>query len=144
MASGGGGKTEGPQLDPSSKEGKEEILRVFQDMTKQRDAMQDKISELLVQYSEYKRVSDTLEPMEKDRKAWHLVNSVLVERNVGEVLPVVTANRDGIQQLQATLTERLKKLQAEIKEFSTKYNGGWFYDQWYRLLPPSSLIYCSH
>ena len=125
MASGGGGgKVESPQLDSNSKEGKEEILRVFQDMTKQRDQMQEKISELLVQYSEYKRVADTLEPLEKDKKAWHLVNSVLIERNVGEVLPVVLANRDGLQQLQATLTERLKKLQLEIKEFSTKYNGG--------------------
>lgn len=124
MASGGAtsGDSQLPELDPSNKD---EILRVFQDMTKQRDQLQEKLSEFLFQYSEYKRVADTLEPMDKGRKAWHLVNSVLVERNVGEVLPVVAANRDGIQKMQTGLQERLTKLQAEIKEFSTKYNGAW-------------------
>ncbi len=113
-----------PELDPNNKD---EILKVFQEMTKQRDQLQEKLSEFLFQYSEYKRVADTLEPMDKGRKAWHLVNSVLVERNVGEVLPVVAANRDGIQKMQTGLQERLTKLQAEIKEFSTKYNGAWGY-----------------
>jgi hypothetical protein len=42
-----------PQLDPANKE---EILRVFQSMTQQRDALTDKLSELLYSHSEYKCV----------------------------------------------------------------------------------------
>ncbi len=42
-----------PALDPANKE---EILRVFQSMTQQRDALTDKLSELLYSHSEYKCV----------------------------------------------------------------------------------------
>ena len=42
-----------PALDPANKE---EILRVFQSMTQQRDSLTDKLSELLYSHSEYKCV----------------------------------------------------------------------------------------
>lgn len=42
-----------PALDPANKE---EILRIFQSMTQQRDALTDKLSELLYSHSEYKCV----------------------------------------------------------------------------------------
>lgn len=60
--------------------------------------------------------------MDKGRKAYQLIHSVLVERTVGEVLPLVKENRDGIMQIKAGLEERLAKQVAEIKEFSAKYN----------------------
>lgn len=70
-----------------------------------------------------RRVADTLEPMEKTRKAFQLINSVLVERTVEEVLPIVRENRDGILQVKANIEERLNKLVAEIREFSARYNS---------------------
>ena len=75
-----------------------------------------------------RRVADTLEPMERTRKAFQLINSVLVERTVEEVLPIVKENRDGILQVKANIEERLNKLVAEIREFSARYNSallGW-------------------
>jgi hypothetical protein len=68
-------------------------------------------------------VSDTLEPMDKGRKAFQLINSVLVERTVAEVLPIVKENRDSILQVKTNIEERLNRLVAEIREFSAKYNG---------------------
>lgn len=44
-------------------------------------------------------VVDTLEPMDVSRRAYRLVGGVLVERTVGEVLPTVKANQEGIKQL---------------------------------------------
>lgn len=44
-------------------------------------------------------VVDTLEPMDVARRAYRLVGGVLVERTVGEVLPTVKANQEGIKQL---------------------------------------------
>jgi hypothetical protein len=70
-----------------------------------------------------RRVADTLEPMDKSRKAFQLINSVLVERTVEEVLPIVRENRDGILQVKVNIEERLNKLVAEIREFSARYNG---------------------
>jgi hypothetical protein len=61
--------------------------------------------------------------MDKGRKAFQLINSVLVERTVGEVLPIVQENRDSILQVKDSIEGGLNKLVAEIKEFSAKYNS---------------------
>lgn len=42
---------------------------------------------------------DTLTPLEATRRAYRLVGGVLVERTVGEVLPTVKSNQEGIKQL---------------------------------------------
>ena len=55
-------------------------------------------------------VVDTLEPMDAARRAYRLVGGVLVERTVGEVLPTVKANQEGIKQLlQQLATTRANK-----------------------------------
>ena len=48
---GGGGGGGAPTLS-----NKDEILKVFQSMTRQRDSMTDKLSELIYSHSEYKCV----------------------------------------------------------------------------------------
>lgn len=50
-------------------------------------------------------VVDTLEPMDSSRRAYRLVGGVLVERTVGEVLPTVRANQEGIKQVLQQLTK---------------------------------------
>ena len=66
--------------------------------------------------------------MDKGRKAFRLINSVLVERSVGEVLPIVQENRDSILQVKDSIEGGLNKLVAEIKEFSAKYNSAFCRD----------------
>jgi hypothetical protein len=40
-----------------------------------------------------------LAPLDKSRKCFRLIGGVMVERNVGEVLPAVTSNRDNVRVL---------------------------------------------
>ncbi len=47
---------------------------------------------------EHKLVVETLTKLESERKAFRLVGGVLVERTVGEVLPIVSQNFDGVLQ----------------------------------------------
>lgn len=46
---------------------------------------------------EHKLVVDTLSKLESERKAFRLVGGVLVERTVGDVLPAVSQNYEGVR-----------------------------------------------
>lgn len=46
---------------------------------------------------EHKLVVDTLSKLESERKAFRLVGGILVERTVGEVLPIVNQNYEGVR-----------------------------------------------
>lgn len=48
---------------------------------------------------EHKLVVDILGKLESERKAFRLVGSVLVERTVGDVLPTVSQNFEGVSDL---------------------------------------------
>ena len=52
---------------------------------------------LNLERDEHKLVVETLTKLEGERKAYRLVGGVLVERTVGEVLPVVSQNYDGVR-----------------------------------------------
>lgn len=60
---------------------------------------------------------DTLEPLDAARRAYRLVGGVLVERTVGEVLPTVKANQEGIGQL----LQQLEKTQADKEMEATQW-----------------------
>ncbi|RYH07106.1 hypothetical protein EON65_42095 [archaeon] len=45
---------------------------------------------------EHKLVVETMSKLEAERKAFRLVGGVLVERTVGEVLPAVSQNYEGV------------------------------------------------
>jgi prefoldin subunit 2 len=51
---------------------------------------------LTLERDEHKLVVDTLSKLNNDRKAFRMVGGVLVERTVGDVLPAVTQNFDGV------------------------------------------------
>src|SRR3954453_19099205 len=42
-------------------------------------------------------VADTLRPMEAERRCYHLVSGVLIERTVKEMLPAIEHNRDAVR-----------------------------------------------
>lgn len=72
-------------------------------------------------------VVDTLEPMDASRRAYRLVGGVLVERTVGEVLPTVKANQEGIKQLLQQLgTTRVNK-EREAAEWKVMYGNIYIY-----------------
>lgn len=47
-------------------------------------------------------VSETIRPLDAGRKCFHLINGVLVERTVGDVLPVVDQNRESVREARAS------------------------------------------
>lgn len=49
-----------------------------------------------VERDEHKLVVDTLSKLENERKAFRLIGGILVERTVGEVLPAVSQNYEGV------------------------------------------------
>ena len=42
-------------------------------------------------------VIDAIKDLDADRKCFRMIGEVLVERTVGEVLPAITKNRDGVR-----------------------------------------------
>ena len=62
----------------------------------------------------FRLVIETLEPLPQDRKAFRLVNGVLVERTVKDVLPALKTNSDGLKQVLDELLKQYKAKQAEM------------------------------
>lgn len=81
-----------------------------------------KIAELESEAKEHELVIKTMGPMESERKCFRLVGGVLVERTVGEVLPAVKKNKEGLEQVLAKLREQIEEKNKELSAFQAKYN----------------------
>lgn len=98
------------------------VLAKYKELQNECTNLVTKISELEVDRNEHKLVEETLEPLEKDRRAFRLVGGVLVERTVGEVLPSVSSNRANLDTVIKTLETRLTTKQKDTAEWKAKYN----------------------
>ena len=74
----------------------EDILNRFKQMNAECQQLAAKIQELTLEKDEHRLVVETLSKLESDRKAFRLVGGILVERTVGEVLPTVSRNAEGV------------------------------------------------
>jgi prefoldin subunit 2 len=63
-----------------------------------------------------------MKPLEPARKCFRLVGGVLVERTVGDVLPAVQSNLDGIVTIMKQLAETYKKKEDDLAVFQKKFN----------------------
>eukprot|EP00803_Ostreobium_quekettii_P003054 evm.model.scf_177.1 EVM.evm.TU.scf_177.1 scf_177:226-534(-) len=91
-----GGGNGGGEDEPTTQS---EIIQRFAAMREEVNALWAKMTELSSDSSEHDQVIQALEPMEPGRKCFRLMGEVLVERTVGEVLPAVRKNHDGIQRV---------------------------------------------
>eukprot|EP01122_Echinamoeba_exundans_P006660 TRINITY_DN1920_c0_g1_i2.p1 TRINITY_DN1920_c0_g1~~TRINITY_DN1920_c0_g1_i2.p1 ORF type:complete len:105 (-),score=25.96 TRINITY_DN1920_c0_g1_i2:290-604(-) len=73
------------------------VMQQFQTMRGTYQQLASKIQELDAEKSEHDVVIRALAPLDKSRKCFRLIGGVMVERNVGEVLPAVTSNRDNVR-----------------------------------------------
>jgi len=99
----------------------QEIIARFKQMRGEQQAIANKIAELEAEYNEHSLVVSAIDKLESTRRCYRLVGGVLVERTVGEVLPAVTKNRDGLLDITKQLREQLQKKSTELNEFATKY-----------------------
>ncbi|KAJ1985569.1 Cochaperone prefoldin complex subunit [Dimargaris cristalligena] len=100
----------------------QEIVAQFNGMKQELQSIAQKVGELEMEVDEHKLVIDTMKPMNNDRKCFRLVGGVLVERTVGEVLPALTTNFDGIKSIIDQLLQTYKKKEEEMNTFQKKYN----------------------
>ena len=99
----------------------QEVVRIFQSKMDQRRMLVSKIGELEGQLSEHSRVYDLLVPMEGSRRAFQLVNGVLVEGTVEEVRPMVQVNKEGLKDVLEKLAKQLKEMTLEINAYQEKH-----------------------
>lgn len=67
-------------------------------------------------------VLETLTPLPKDRKCFRLVNGVLLEKTVGEVLPDLSTQRDGLGKVLQTLVGEYKKKESDLEAWKKENN----------------------
>lgn len=79
-------------------------------------ALYQKMSEIELEQEEHRMVIETLKPMLPDRPAYRLINGVLVERTVGEVLPLLEKQLTNIEALLESLRSQLTKKQSELNK----------------------------
>ena len=99
------------------------VVREFQKKMENRRLLVAKIGELEMELSEHRRVGELLTPMEASRRAYQLVNGVLVESSVGEVRPTVEKNRAGLAELVVKLQAQLKEVAADANAFQERHKN---------------------
>jgi prefoldin subunit 2 len=67
-------------------------------------------------------VLETLTPLPKDRKCFRLVNGVLLEKTVGEVVPDLTTQKEGLAKVLETLVKDYKKKEGELEQWKKTNN----------------------
>ncbi|KAJ1553492.1 hypothetical protein HK405_007748 [Cladochytrium tenue] len=102
---------------PAARPSDQEIIAGFNSMKNELSAIAQKLGELETEKDEHKLVVDTMKPLDKGRKCFRLVGGVLVERNVGEVLPVLEANMANIEKLVQQLVQAYKKKEEEFQAY---------------------------
>eukprot|EP01114_Cavostelium_apophysatum_P009941 TRINITY_DN2326_c0_g1_i1.p1 TRINITY_DN2326_c0_g1~~TRINITY_DN2326_c0_g1_i1.p1 ORF type:complete len:149 (-),score=47.03 TRINITY_DN2326_c0_g1_i1:12-458(-) len=95
----------------------------FRQLQNELRSIREKLTELEIEQNEHNLVIAAIEKLEPSRKCWRLIGGVLVERNVGEVLPAVTKNRDGIAEISRQLNEQMKKKESELNNFVALYKS---------------------
>jgi prefoldin subunit 2 len=114
-------KKEGGGEDAPPKLTEQEVIASYRRMLKECQDIRRKIAELEQEAQEHRLVMDTLGDIEESRRAYRLVGGVLVERTVGEVLPSVSQNLVGLEQVLVNLRSTLSQVETEAAQWKIKY-----------------------
>lgn len=99
----------------------QELLQQFNLMRQDIASIYQQISELEQERTEHQLVCQTLNGLDKERRAFRLVGGVLCEQTVGTVLPEVQANDERIGTVMEKLAKALEDKEREMDAF-TKEN----------------------
>ena len=106
-----------------------QMLTLFQDLqtqyTNYKNTLQSlaqKAGELEQEIEEHKLVTETLQPLPKDRKCFRLINGVLVERTVETVLPALQTNSDGLKKVLEELLKQYKSKQDDMEAWKVLWH----------------------
>lgn len=107
-----------PEPEPRSEQ---EVLARFHERRQAVAALAQRLGELEAEAAEHALVEKALAPMEPGRRCFRMVGDVLVERTVGEVLPAVRRNREGLEGVVAALQRQLEERQHDLSAFQRKW-----------------------
>jgi prefoldin subunit 2 len=107
-----------PEPEPRSEQ---EVLARFQDKRQQVAALAQRLGDLEAEAAEHALVEKALAPMDSSRRCFRMVGDVLVERTVGEVLPAVRRNREGLEGVVGALKGQLDARQRDLAAFAAKW-----------------------
>ena len=62
-------------------------------------------------------VLETLTPLHTDRKCFRMINGVLIERTVGDVIPALQTNSEGLGKVLEDLVKQYKAKQDELEKW---------------------------
>ena len=110
-----------PEVEEEELTNEEEIINRYKQMKAMIEDLQYEIGKLQGDLSEHNLVITALAKLEPDRKAWRLINKVLVERTVKEVLPAVQQNKEGIEEVLKKMKSDLEIRTQQLSEFAVKY-----------------------
>ncbi|XP_017778137.1 PREDICTED: prefoldin subunit 2 [Nicrophorus vespilloides] len=100
----------------------DDILNGFNTLRVEQRTLASKISEFEADINEHKMVIETLKNVDGERKCHRLIGGILVEKQVKDVLPALTSNRDKLVVLTEKLNEQLAKMGKDIIEYKEKHN----------------------
>ncbi|KAM0329789.1 hypothetical protein ACHAQA_003953 [Verticillium albo-atrum] len=81
-----------------------------------------KIGDVEQEAEEHKLVLETLQPLAGDRKAFRLINGVLMEQTVQDVMPALKTNSEGLKKVLEDLVKQYKTKQDELEKWKKKHN----------------------
>ena len=111
-----------PAGAPEEQLSEQEGIERYKKMRRDCQQLVSKISELELESNEHQLVIDTLTPIEPERRAFHLVNGVLIQKSAGVVLPEVASRKASIEALIEQLKGFLATKEKDSKEWKEKYN----------------------
>ena len=95
----------------------EVIINTYKQMSAECQQTALKINELSQEKDSHRLVIENLSKLEPDRKAFRLIGMVLVQRTVGEILPIVQTNYEGIKELISKLEANLATKDKERNDY---------------------------
>eukprot|EP00877_Chromochloris_zofingiensis_P004872 jgi/Chrzof1/14386/Cz09g00260.t1 len=99
----------------------QQIIARFQEMRQNISTVMSKIADLEAEANEHQLVLKTLEPMDSSRTCYRMIGDVLVQRTVGETVPAVQRNKQGIEAVLKNLTEQAERLHKQLADFQQQY-----------------------
>ncbi|XP_047315367.1 probable prefoldin subunit 2 [Impatiens glandulifera] len=97
------------------------VANIYGNMRSEINQIYSKITELEMEVSEHSLVVNAISPLDPTRRCYRMIGGVLVERTIQEVLPAVTRNKEGIEEVITRLNEALERKKKEIVDFEAKY-----------------------
>merc|ERR1712086_959719 len=102
----------------TKKQAEAEIIKEFQKLKEEKNNISTKMAEIRMDMNEHEMCVKTMSKFDASRKCWRLVGGVLVERNVGEVLPAVQENVANVRSISHNQTSSVSDIFCSSPDFS--------------------------